>query len=236
MSPQTAYYAGFLAADGNLLFNKKVCRIMLSAKDSCILEGFKHYTSSSHPIKLASRKRYRSEETMKVASISIAGCGTWFQDLDEIWSITPNKTFTLRPPNITDGTLVWPFILGAMDGDGHVSVTKRDGALATGLAGASLEFMQWVKFHIDGAFPIERYKYRRFNNKPICKVKNYYVMCFNGRRAAAIIDFLGRLPVSKLDRKWNRPDVLAALDVYRQKYPHLFLQTEHAATKLSTQS
>ena len=41
-------------------------------------------------------------------------------------------------------------------------------------------------------------------------------------RAMVLIDMMQDFPVPKLDRKWKNPQVLAQIELQKQKYPEFF--------------
>jgi len=46
------------------------------------------------------------------------------QDFSE-WGLVPNKTYVGTIPTITDRNIIIPFLLGLIDGDGHLSFTPK---------------------------------------------------------------------------------------------------------------
>lgn len=226
---ETSYYAGVIAADGNLHKVRSLFNWSIASKDVCLLEQFKRACQFTGNIRTYSRLKYKAEGSKDVSTLTIAGCGEWYKDLSSIWNITPAKTFTLSPPNLSDDTLILSFLTGYLDGDGWL--TARHGGkhhrntIRVGYCSASLPFLQWVGFQFDRLFPVIRLP-SAHTNPTISSVKpargNYYNYHIEGFRAVTIFNTLRQLPIPRLARKWDKPEAVAILDYYKNKYPSHF--------------
>lgn len=113
-TPESAYWAGFLAADGNVDEEYRV-RLMLHASDLRHLEKFQAFTCSNHKISINTTKYNRASLEFKSEQM--------VKDLEYFWNITPRKSKTLQAPNVTDPALLNHFLRGYFDGDGTIGET-----------------------------------------------------------------------------------------------------------------
>ena len=123
-SPDLAYIAGFIFADGCLIHKKYVntstysLKISLNEKDLNILEyicdciGLDHSKITDVPARIG--------DPQKQISIGHRMLG----DLLKPWGIIPRKTYNFMPPQVSDEMLPH-FIRGWIDGDGNISVRYR---------------------------------------------------------------------------------------------------------------
>lgn len=123
-SPELAYIAGFIFADGCLTEKKYVntstysLRISLNEKDLNILEyicdcvGLDYSKIAYVPARLGDPQR----------QISLGH--KMLGDLLKPWGIIPQKTYNFIPPRISDEMLPH-FLRGWIDGDGTISVRYR---------------------------------------------------------------------------------------------------------------
>lgn len=136
------YWAGFIAADGNIGKDGLVT-IGISSKDREILESFVLHTHHQCPIKTFYL------EDKEYNSISCWGAYRWQDKLLEHWNILPNKSNILLPPNITNLKYIYAYIIGYFDGDGSVFWTKgfKYKVFHISLCGTQ-ELLEWIKFYI----------------------------------------------------------------------------------------
>ena len=133
LNPESAYFLGLLAADGNV--DKTRTRITLSIceRDSEILDNIKSAISSTHPIKKTMSKcRGKQYPQMVFRFSSPYMCKTLEQ-----YGIVPRKSLHLKFPPI-DRKIIPSFIRGYFDGDGSVTITKANNIFITILGTRSL--------------------------------------------------------------------------------------------------
>ena len=111
---QSLYWAGFLAADGNVQKNSAKGRILLltlANKDRVHLELFKKHIRAQSPIsEVTSGNSLQGKIAITSAKI--------FDDLAK-FNVVPNKTLTYEfPVWLIDHPLVHHFMRGYVDGDG----------------------------------------------------------------------------------------------------------------------
>lgn len=112
-NPESCYWAGFLAADGNISKHTNAVQISLGEKDLDHLNKFKLSLQSEHSV-VKDNNCYRLSFYSKQMQ----------EDLLYNFNITPSKSFTIEFPLIPHKFLKY-FILGYFDGDGHISLYKN---------------------------------------------------------------------------------------------------------------
>lgn len=119
---EKAYWAGFIAADGNIRNDFHKMRIELNIKDKEHLEEFKRNINGDMPIKESIRYKNHS---CYIDLNSVQIC----KSLNKI-GITPNKSLTLKVDfNQIPTSLIHHFIRGYFDGDGSLCHTIQDGKI-----------------------------------------------------------------------------------------------------------
>lgn len=123
LTEKSMYWAGFLAADGNVAKDKPRITLALKSSDIDHIEKFKTDLNFAGPIKNFSIKDNREnfktglyhKSQIRFTSKQIAN------NLQSNFNITPNKSKTLKFPNhIKDHPLINHFIRGLIDGDGGI--------------------------------------------------------------------------------------------------------------------
>jgi len=128
VNPISSYWAGFIAADGCILSDRKALKLKISTKDIEHLELFKKQIEANHPIKIRKQKSYSSikkgivkfTESCQIVLFS----NRLINDLFDNFNITPRKTFTYVAPNLDDENMRH-FLRGYIDGDGCVHVYSK---------------------------------------------------------------------------------------------------------------
>jgi hypothetical protein len=129
------YWAGMLAADGWIEADRNRVGLALQSQDVDHLYKFKLAISSEHDIcafmdGTANRIRFNSIKMV--------------EDLENIFNITSNKTFTYSMPLFEENYLMLEFLRGYIDGDGHLEKTAS-GRVALHLCSANEKFLQEFK-------------------------------------------------------------------------------------------
>lgn len=201
-----SYWAGFIAADGCILSDKPVLQIGLSSKDKNILIKFKNeikfegriferFNTSGDGKKLypTSVLRIRSEKITK--------------DLYKNFNITPKKSWTLKPPPL-DKKKALAFIIGYIDGDGCISQKRNNlGGTVLKITG-NKKFISWIKRTLEKCFNLKiKGKIHKAWQSDIS------FLLIQGKQAFDILNKLETLPISKLERKWNKIHKMRELNV-----------------------
>jgi hypothetical protein len=194
-SQDSAYWAGFIAADGCIGKKWNLLTIGLARADR------DHLSTFQNNIDYTGRVYDYSAITNGVICYSshlyISGAQQIVYDLNMHYNITPKKSLTLQPPNITDEDLIKCFMVGYIDGDGCID--KTVGELRLSIMGTK-PMMVWMKDKIDSWYPTT-YANRQFN---ISKRGNIYQIRVAGKRAVTILTDLSTYNLPVLRRKWDK--------------------------------
>ena len=197
-----SYWAGFIAADGNIKKDKNVLNIQISDKDYEHLKSFCDAVDFSGTV-----SRY-------VRKSGIAMCNAHFysdpliHDLKNNFNIIPQKTFSYNFPEHLNYELQKAFVIGYIDGDGHISYMKsgnRKIPLSFGIVGASLEFLQHAKKLFNEILSENRERSYVLNGN-VCSENNkkYHRFRCSSKPALIILKNLYNVDVPKLKRKWEK--------------------------------
>jgi hypothetical protein len=210
----SSYWAGFIAGDGYITTQGRGrVSIQLDEKDSYHLVQFKHDTEFSGPVCSGTKveKRGAPWTTGREYAKCTIQCTShqWVQDLSSIYNITPRKTYTLQPPNITSLPLVCAYIVGLIDSDGYIGKYRRSEKTWVGIEfgiSGTRSLLEWVKGIFDTHYPSSEHASTRLprnsnvhqeNGKPLCTLN------ISGTRAMAILAWLDNINIPKLPRKWE---------------------------------
>lgn len=202
--------AGFIAADGCIGDSHRLT-ITLSSKDADHLESIRQqvgYTGRIYEYKMKERlmtppdsvKTYIIGKT-PIVTLQIGDCNQWLHDLNQIWNITPRKTHTLRPPNLTNLRHIICYLSGLIDGDGWICLnnkadSKHGKVLEISVMGTK-ELMTWVKRVFDFLTPGQIGGQIKPTSSP-----NGAVYTVRGTRAYLIAKIFLSLDILRLERKW----------------------------------
>jgi len=183
VTPLSSYIAGFIAADGCIV-NDRVLQVSVNVKDQVHLQKMlKHMKSNAN-------LGYGKDNTAKfsIPSTQIAA------DLLRHYNITPRKSLTLEPPNITGKDNIKAFISGYIDGDGcfRYGSRSKDGNwkyLVLEVIGTR-RFLEWMN-----------------NNLPVTgsvrDIDTYARLALTCAKAYAAYNYLWDPSLPLLERKWD---------------------------------
>jgi hypothetical protein len=120
-SRESAYWAGFIAADGNV-DHKGRLRVYLGIKDIEHLYKLKEFLGSEHKV--------AKNETLNRCSFELTDKNI-VQGLRDLYNIKPNKSYDLMWPSSLPSELCASFIRGYWDGDGSLCETFSNSASRT---------------------------------------------------------------------------------------------------------
>lgn len=189
-SLNNCYWAGFIAADGNV-FNNRV-DIQINNKDISILYALKDFLECNHRI-------YYCKQMCRIAITS----DIIVQDLKNKFNICENKTYKCSTP-LLDGENALAFIVGLFDGDGHCSFYKNSHSnnkhLRWQITG-NLLMLEWVRDILNKLV---------FNSKLGCGYINYNLsnlwgdLIYSHKAANEIYNKLKSIQLDfRLKRKWS---------------------------------
>ena len=196
---ENCYYAGFIAADGNINKKQNKLTIGLSIKDKDFLVKFLENIESDYKVHTGMTREVFGYASVVVLSPKMC------EDLEQNFNITPHKSFSLLPPNITDKQMLDSFIIGLIDGDGTISYTKKklkDGRCSDrfyiSLIGTE-EIITIVKNRFE---EILGHKTSNLHNKKE-HTGNTYTIRVSDKSARTLFEHFYGFNVPKLDRKWK---------------------------------
>lgn len=199
-----AWLLGFLAADGTVSSSDNTIKIGLSSKDREILEKIKAKVKIENKIVERTTK-----EGYNVVDLHWT-CQEHKEDL-AMYGITPQKTFTIKPPVNLNSDLYIDFIRGYFDGDGSINLIHTDGkptALRWQVCGATEEILQWI---VDTLY----IQYNIPKVKVYCDSKrnkhNYYYFQYSTNATKAIYKILYTKDSLYLKRKKDKFDEIVQL-------------------------
>jgi len=203
-SLQACYWAGFIAADGNINKKRNLLQIGLSIIDEIILKSFKDninfdgvifkYKSKSRII-ASNNKLTDSKECIGMAIVSKQIC-------DDLWNnfkIGPRKSLTHEPPTGLTFEQELAFIIGYIDGDGSIIVLKRNlkYPIKFNIVGTEI-FLNWVSSKIKQLSKLDS---KINSHKTQSKA---YSLQGSDKFAYDVLKYLEVIPVPKLNRKWDK--------------------------------
>ena len=194
------YWAGFLAADGNISDFDKKKRLSLQISD----KDYEHCKKFADELNFSGKiSRYTRKNGVKMCNFSI-NSNKLCHDLEENFNIVPRKTLKLQPPNIIDQEMIYSYIVGYLCGDGWISKRKKYQNLFTfGFIGQKT-FLDWVRKQLSKLIIDETTK-QKFLDIKTKDFPNYSKISFaNKTYTNDILLFLKTLKVPKLERKWNK--------------------------------
>lgn len=208
---ETAYFAGVFCADGCL--KTSVRTNMVSAKlqmvDLCLIEKFRSFLKSNYKITQEARK----SEKHKILFGMEAQSPTIVENL-KLWNMRPRKSTKeeIPFPVVEDKELFKPWLVGMIDGDGHVALNNR--SLEIGLI-CSNSAADYILEQI----PLEfRFARSLITTKNGFSMSRLSIAC---HRAVDFYNWLGK-PTYGLERKWKNVEKFKLLNTKRRTLKNKF--------------
>ena len=199
LSPENCYWGGLLASDGWLYNNNNNIGLRLS--DTEHIDSFKSYVGYTGPVREGVNIKQDGSLGKSYKEIRVS-CRKWKQDLNQHFNITPNKTYTLSPPNIEEEKHVVSYLVGLVDGDGSVITHKQTGNTIIRFLGTEI-LLNWVKNWVDFLVPSKGTTSATVRqHKPDCEFLRRYEI--SGRRSTEFFSLVEPLGVPYMKRKWNK--------------------------------
>ncbi len=199
LDSRKCYWGGLLAADGSIKDNTEHSasfKLKLAHKDLCLLEQFKldlGFTGQlHHMVETLNGKQY-PQNALIVSSRQIV------TDLRTQFNITPRKSLTLQPPNITDPELIKAFIIGYIDGDGNIGYCGKSETLQ--VLGTE-ELLNWIKYYLDLWYPVKT----GAKVSPKSSSGKAYRYSISGIKVRQFVHDVRMMGLPILERKWYSID------------------------------
>jgi len=186
LNPISAYWAGFIAADGILFNRDKSVTIALNKRDTGHLHKFiKAIKSNAHVGCIKSNNSAHVNLYSKSLFNSLIKLG-----------ITPNKSLSITNVSLPQ-SLMSHFIRGVFDGDGWIN-GKRITHVQFGIAG-NRPFLHWIQNALVKRCNVNRVKLYPLPGKA-------YKLQYTGSQIFRILDFLYKNSYNRtrLDRKYQK--------------------------------
>lgn len=182
----SCYWAGFIAADGNI--SKNVLSISLNKKDVDHLKKFFQSLNTNN-----NKIEYRKDNSVRINICS----KKIVSDLKMHFNIVENKSLILKWPQKLPQNMFSHFIRGIFDGDGCAYLNKKRKQLCLSITSGSLNFLEDIKKHIFNLLNVTCHIYiKRHNNYALYKggIKDVICLC----------NWLYKNSNFKLDRKYQK--------------------------------
>jgi hypothetical protein len=207
-SLQACYWAGFIAADGCIFIDKtnrnrqKRLQIMLSIKDENHLINFKNAINYNGIISkhISENQHFLNDRIIKNGEMVslIISSDKLCNDLSSIFNIHSQKSLTHEPPIGLTEEQELAFIIGYIDGDGSIYLINKKLKYPIGfnILGTEL-FLTWLLSKIKSLCGIT------INVRAKLPLSKIYKIAGNGKFTYDFMTYLEKIPVQKLNRKWN---------------------------------
>lgn len=203
-TPESCYWAGFLAADGTAGKYSIQCELCLSDKPH--LKKLKLFLNSNANIK--ERELVSFDKKIKSCyiifySIELANI------LKKNFNIVSNKSMILQPPKLPNN-MIRHFIRGYFDGDGSIGWHKYNNTPRIFCCSGSEKMINWIYQNIKTNLKVGDPKISR-------RKKNLYAFSFMGKQSLNICKWLYKDSTIHLDRKYRRFLKYSSLVNYQNK-------------------
>lgn len=192
-NPNSAYWAGILAADG-CIHSDRLVSLELQYQDRMEIFKLKHAISYDGNI-FEKKNKDKSFSRLSFVSKKIV------KDLNKIYNLSQRKSLTLRPPNIKNQDIVRSFIRGYFDGDG--SIFLSNGKYRISFSGTKL-FLNWIQSTLN--------KYiSNLTQKTIVSNNGIYSLTYSGTQVSLVLDWIYKYSNvwTRLDRKYLKYNELS---------------------------
>jgi len=206
-----SFIAGLIASDGNIYKAKTTFRISIKLKvdDKDYLEGIKKFMGVNGELYLVKRgEGYILGRKVNVKDqiiLNIYSVKTAVKHLEENYNITPNKTLTLTPPNITDLRAKIAYTVGYIDGDGSIYTSsgvvkgKRYYYNKLTIYG-QLPLIQWMQNEIFGVLNPQTKNIKIKRNTE----SGLYSLTLSESSLTSFLHEVDKLNLPKMERKWSK--------------------------------
>lgn len=146
----TCYWAGLLAADATIEDNDQI-KLELKVIDETILIEFAKFLNTDTRLTYRTMKNVNGRGVYACLRFVSRQC---CEDLKNIFNVVPRKSMILKKPNLTDDVHRDAYMVGLIEGDGHIAI--RQGRLIIQFTTASQSNLKWFQEQV----------YRIIGNQP----------------------------------------------------------------------
>lgn len=196
---EKAYWLGFLYADGNISSEGFRLEINLSITDLNHMKKLATFLNLTNDIRLSANG--------EICRISARSKHLWEQL--NIKGCTPCKSLTLKFPNaaiFSNSQLIYDFIRGYCDGDGCLTVYKKNNSVVT-----ELNFVGTENFLLEVEKKLNIKGYIR-NKSSMKYINRAYSLKYSGVAARRVARLLYEKASIYLDRKYNKYKLFCLLE------------------------
>lgn len=196
---EKAYWAGFIAADGNIRKDFLKMRLELNIRDYNHLEKFRKSISGDNPIKELIRPNNHS------CYIDV-NCKEFCLALNNL-GITPKKSLTLDINfNLIPKNLRNHFIRGYFDGDGSINKYQRE----------NRNYLEWEISFVSSKKFLNQILEEIDREKKIYSCGNNFRICFKAKQDIEdIVNYIYKDSTIYMDRKREKAIEFKALNDYQ---------------------
>jgi hypothetical protein len=153
VNEESAYWAGFLAADGCLSPARRTVQVYLGTRDRGHLEKLAAALGYTGPIVDSKAVNRFAPDGAALSRITLCHAQEMIDDLGRNFRVTPRKTYSLEPPELPLN-FARHFLRGLVDGDGSVHRDARN-RFWFSLRG-TIPILEWAKRLVDEVCPHPR--------------------------------------------------------------------------------
>ena len=186
-----SYWAGFIGADGCVSDGR--LNIHITSSDRILLDRFKQDVGFKGNISIGKARKNASGFTKESVKLIITNKKI-INDLSYNFNIIPNKSLILEPPTNLSYENSLAYIVGNIDGDGTIRIRKDRNILCMKFVG-TVKLLNWIKSILSNIIKI---------NSNVHTYKNISEFVLMGKYAEKIGSVLNKIPVNKLERKWEK--------------------------------
>lgn len=198
-SNENCYWAGFIAADGNISKKDRKITITLQSRDKIHLETFKNHIKYEGEIRDYEKiKNFNNKGEKKYFHSSISFTSSQIiSDLKSNYFIVPAKSKILQFPNFLDKNHLDSFIKGYIDGDGSIGLNEKNNECSLSLISGSKPFIEKIAERFSEILKIEK-------TSVYIDGESRYVIRISNKKARIILEHLLKIETPELKRKWDK--------------------------------
>ena len=202
-TPESCYWAGFIAADGGISNIGTGLRLELGQKDAGHLSKLLKYVEDKDPYIVSGTKECVFDGKIYQVKFCRADVNSVeiIKDLKDNFNITHAKSLTIKPPTKIPNELIQHYIRGYFDGDGSICWSKTHKCAIFSICSGSDDLLQWIadniKEQVDYDFAPKALTARG-------KVIGYIRQPWQGAKCIFTWMYKDSTPETRLDRKHTR--------------------------------